>query len=89
MTNISRAQIEKAYQEGVEAVIALIEGFIKEVKEIRERVEELENQKSKNSKNSHKPPSGDGFGKQTKSVRQKGEKETGGQAGHEGHNLQW
>ena len=69
MKNISRAEIEKAYQEGVEAVIALIEGFVKEVKEIRERVEELENQKSKNSKNSHKPPSVDGFGKQTKSLR--------------------
>jgi len=68
MTTISREQIEKAYEEGVEAVIALIEGF---AKEIRERVEELENQKSKNSKNSHKPPSGDGFGEQTKSLRQK------------------
>ena len=89
MKNISRAEIEKAYQEGVEAVIALIEGFVKEVREIRERVEELENQKSKNSKNSHKPPSVDGFGKQTKSLRQKSEKEIGGQTGHEGQNLKW
>jgi len=86
MTSISREQIEKACEEGVEVVIALIEGF---AKEIRERVEELENQKSKNSKNSHKPPSGDGFGKQTKSLRQKSGKETGGQAGHEGQNLKW
>jgi len=33
MTSISREQIEKAYEEGVEAVIALIEGFAKEIRE--------------------------------------------------------
>ena len=86
MKSICRAEIEKAYAEGLEAVITLIEGF---VKEFSERIIELENQKAKNSKNSHKPPSGDGFGKQTKSLRKKSEKKTGGQEGHEGENLKW
>ena len=86
MKSISRAQIEKAYEEGLEAVIILMEGF---VKEFGERIAELDNQKAKNSRNSHKPPSGDGFGKQTKSLRKKSEKKTGGQEGHEGENLKW
>jgi len=59
MKSISRAQIEKAYEEGLESVITLMEGF---VKEFSERIAELENQKAKNSRNSHQPPSGDGFG---------------------------
>lgn len=86
MKSISRAEIEKAYEAGLEAVISLMESF---VKEFGERITELENQKAKNSKNSHKPPSGDGFGKQTKSLRAKTEKKTGGQKGHEGENLKW
>jgi transposase len=57
--------------------------------ELAKRIEEMENQKAKNSKNSDKPPSGDGFGKQTKSLRVFSGKQTGGQQGHEGHNLKW
>ena len=45
-----------------------------QLQEISKRLEELENQKAKNSKNSHQPPSGDGFGKQTKSLRKKSER---------------
>jgi transposase len=89
MPNISREIIEAAYDRGVEAVIALMEEQAKQISELLKRVEELENQKAKNSKNSHKPPSGDGFGKQTKSLRVPSGKQTGGQQGHEGHNLKW
>lgn len=89
MANISREIIEAAYHIGIEAVIALIEEQAKQISELLERVEELEDQKAKNSKNSHKPPSGDGFGKQTKSLRVSSEKQTGGQKGHKGENLKW
>jgi transposase len=71
MTFISREKIERAYQKGIEAIIALIEEsnqeVVKQISELLKRIEELEGQKAKNSKNSDKPPSGDGFGKQTKS----------------------
>jgi len=90
MSIISREKIEKAYEEGIEAVIALIDKELaKQISELLKRIEDLENQKSKNSKNSDKPPSGDGFRKQTKSLRVHSEKETGGQKGHKGENLKW
>jgi len=88
MSNISRI-----YEQGIEAIILLIESIVKEygsqLEELSKRLEELENQKAKNSKNSHQPPSTDGFGKQTKSLRKKSERKVGGQDGHEGHNLAW
>ena len=93
MSNISREHIERAYEQGVEAIILLIDSIVKEygsqLEELSKRLEELENQKAKNSKNSHQPPSTDGFGKQTKSLRKKSERKVGGQEGHEGHNLAW
>lgn len=91
MPNISREHIEKAYEQGVEAIILLIGSIVKEygsqLEELSKRLEELENQKAKNSKNSHQPPSTDGLGKQTKSLRKKSERKVGGQEGQEGHNL--
>lgn len=53
------------------------------------RVEALEHQQSKNSRNSSKPPSGDGFGKRTKSLRPKQERPRGGQVDHPGTTLEW
>lgn len=51
-----------------------------------ERIKALEAQLSKNSRNSSKPPSSDGLRK-PKSLRKKGERKTGGQAGHKGITL--
>ena len=89
MSNINREYIKKAYEQGIEAIILLIESIVKEhgnqLQELSKRLEELENQKAKNSKNSHQPPSTDGFGKQTKSLRKKSERKVGGQEGHKGH----
>jgi transposase len=85
----SREKIQAIYQEGEEAVIRLVEGLQKNIVELAKRLEELENQSKKDSKNSSKPPSSDGFGKRTKSLRSKSERKSGGQKGHEGNTLEW
>ena len=51
-------------------------------------IQKLKEQVAKNSRNSSKPPSSDGLKKpKTKSLREKGQRKTGGQAGHEGKTL--
>jgi transposase len=93
---ISRAEIRAIYAQGEEAVIALVEGLVELVEGLTEgieqlevRVETLENQQSKTSRNSSKPPSGDGFGKRTRSLRGKSERLSGGQPEHPGSTLEW
>ncbi len=85
----SRGEIRGLYAQGEEAVIELVEGLLEQVKKLGERIEELEGQASKRSGNSSKPPSGDGFVKRTKSLRQKSERKSGGQPGHPGSTLEW
>ncbi len=86
---ISREEIRAVYAQGEEAVIALVEGLLERIEQLEARVEALENQLSKNSRNSSKPPSGDGFGKRTRSLRTKSERSSGGQAEHPGTTLEW
>jgi transposase len=89
---ISREEILAVYAQGEEAVIVLVEGLLKRIEELElleSRVEALENQRSKHSRNSSKPPSGDGFGKRTQSLRPKSERSSGGQAEHPGTTLEW
>jgi transposase len=67
----------------------LIEILVARINALEERVEALENQQSKTSRNSSKPPSGDGFAKQTQRLQQKSQRRSGGQAAHPGSTLEW
>jgi transposase len=87
--SISRADIAAVYGQGEAAVISLVEGLLAKIATLEERVEGLENQVQKNSRNSSKPPSSDGFGKRTQSLRSKSERPSGGQVGHPGSTLEW
>src|SRR5258706_14929949 len=51
------------------------------------RVKELEARLAKDSHNSGKPPSSDGLGRKTKSLRRRSGKQPGGQLGHRGETL--
>lgn len=86
---ISPEEIRAVYALGEDAVVALLVGFLEQIEKLESRVKELEGQINKNSRNSSKPPSGDGFGKKTKSLRVKSGKKTGGQPEHPGSTLEW
>lgn len=70
-------------------MIAMLLTLLEQIEKLESRVKELEGQISKNSRNSSKPPSGDGFGKKTKSLRVKSGRKTGGQPDHPGSTLEW
>src|SRR5260370_2797046 len=55
--------------------------------ELAARVQELEARLAKDSHNSGKPPSSDGLGRKTKSLRRRSGKHPGGQLGHRGETL--
>lgn len=77
------------YAQGEEAVVSLVRQLLNRLDALESRLETLEGRSKKTSRNSHKPPSGDGFGKRTKSLRTKSDKSTGGQSGHPGSTLEW
>ena len=89
---MKREEILRVYHQGPDAIVNLFFGiFVKQEKQIQQlkvRNVELEFLSKKNSKNSHKPPSTDGLSKpKIKSLRQKSDRKTGGQIGHQGHTL--
>ena len=86
---ITNDEIRAIYAQGEEAVITLVQSLVERINGLEARVEALENQLKKNSHNSSKPPSSDGFGKKTKSLREKSDRSSGGQPGHPGSTLDW
>ena len=87
---LSREDILAIYEEGPEAVVALVQTiFLKQaarIAELEERVKSLEDQINKNSRNSSKPPSTD-ISRKIKGQRKPSGKPVGGQKGHKGHTL--
>ena len=86
----SKTDIEASYNQGIDAVVCLVEGLVETIKELVDTNQKLNDQISKNSGNSSLPPSSDGLKKKkrTRSLRKKGQNPNGGQKGHEGHRLE-
>ncbi|KJJ83558.1 transposase IS66, partial [Candidatus Omnitrophus magneticus] len=84
----NKEEIRKAYKEGEDSVVNLFEKMIDYIEMLSVQVKDLQSQVSKSSKNSSKPPSSDGYKKpRTSSLRDRSDKKTGGQNGHQGHTL--
>jgi len=68
---------------------AQVEHMREQISALSAQVKSLRDQLAKDSHNSHLPPSSDRFVRKPKSLRQKSEKPSGGQPGHEGSSLRW
>jgi hypothetical protein len=62
--------------------------LFQQIIEMEQRIKELETRTKKNSSNSHKPPSSDGLDKKIQNNREKSNRKSGAQNGHEGKTLQ-
>jgi transposase len=86
---LSDAEIRAIYAEGEAAVVSLVSQLLDRLNHLEAEVKELQGRLNKDSRNSSKPPSGDGFGKRTRSLRRKSDRPSGGQDGHPGQTLEW
>ena len=89
-------EIHTAFEQGERAIRALFHEVVTQVAELAQQLakqgevlQALQARLVKTSRNSSKPPASDGYGKKkrTASLRQPGQKPTGGQPGHDGHTL--
>jgi transposase len=91
---MTHEEIRAVYEQGPEAVIALVEVLYllmaqqqEQVAQLQDRVTALEDRLATNSRNSSKPPPSDSFVKQTRSLRPPSQRKPGGQPGHPGATL--
>lgn len=88
---LTREEIKAVYDQGPDAVIALVEGLVatfqQQVEELRAQVKELQDRLALNSGNSSKPPSSNPPAQRTKSLRTPSGKKPGAQEGHPGTTL--
>jgi transposase len=88
---VSRDEIKAIYEQGADAVIALVEGLVatfeQQVAELRAQVQEVQAHLALNSHNSSKPPSSNPPAQRTKSLRVRSGKKSGAQPGHRGTTL--
>lgn len=68
-------------------LFAQVKTLVAEVEGLTAKVASLEGMLRKDSHNSSKPPSSDGLGKKTRSLRESSGKKPGGQLGHKGNTL--
>lgn len=85
---LTREEIKTVYDQGPEAMIALVEQLQAQIVQLSARVQALEDRLATNSRNSSKPPSSDGFVKQTRSLRGPSTRKSGGQPAHPGATLE-
>jgi transposase len=88
---ISRSEFQLLYDQGPDAVYALIVAMQVQIDAMTARVRELEARLNKDSHNSSKPPSSDGLAKKPpkpRSLREQSGKPSGGQPGHAGRTLE-
>jgi transposase len=92
---MTREEIRAVYDQGPEAVIALVEQLYaliaqqqEQIAQLQGRVKGLEDRLATTSRNSSKPPSSDGFVKRTRSLREPSTRKPGGQPGHRGATLE-
>ena len=84
---LTREEIGSVYEQGPEAVIALIAGLCTQLTELTARVKELEERLTLDSHNSSKPPSSDPPANRARSSRTPSGKKPGAQPGHPGTTL--
>lgn len=84
---LTRDQFQTLYDQGPDAVYALLVAMQQQIDALTARVQELETRLSKDSHNSSKPPSTDPPGPKPVSLRQKTGQPSGGQKGHRGTTL--
>jgi transposase len=91
---LSRAEISAIYDQGPEAVIALVERLMaileaqqEQMAQVNARVKEMEDRLALNSRNSSKPPASNAPAHRIKSSRTASGKKPGAQPGHPGTTL--
>ncbi len=68
---------------------ALLQHHAEQMSSLSKQLQAVQDQLAKDSHNSHLPPSSDRFVRKPKSLRQKSQKKSGGQPGHQGASLQF